>query len=159
MIEKLDEKYIDDIVSMRFEMQKEEKYVNLDELTKNEGFIKENTKKFVTTHLNKDLFVFGYIIDNKVVSMSSLLLHSYYPSFDNIKGIKGRLSAVYTLKDHRHNGYQKKTLLKLIEQAEKMEVSSIKVNCNNPAAIKLYERFGFNFIFERLTDLSISDLF
>ena len=75
--------------------------------------------------------------------MASLLIHKYYPGFDNIKGIKGRVSAVYTDKDYRHKGYQTQVSKFLITKAFEMELPSIKVNSNNPVAVKLYEKVGF----------------
>ncbi|MBQ9011222.1 MAG: GNAT family N-acetyltransferase [Bacilli bacterium] len=143
MIKLLDENYIDQIVNIRYLMQFEELNVNLDLLKQNEKQLKEKTKIYLQNNLNKNLYVFGYILDNKIIATASLLIHENYPSFNNLEGKKGRISTVFTIKDYRHQGYQKKVLKELLLAAKKLNLNSVKVNCNNPIAINIYKSLGF----------------
>lgn len=137
MIQLLDEKYIDQITNIRYIMQFDEK----EEIKQKE--IKTQIKNYISKHINKDLFIYGYLIDNKVVSTASLLIHENYPSYENLSGIKGRLSTVFTLETYRQKGYQKKVLKTIINKAKELKINIIKVNTNNPIAANLYQSIGF----------------
>ncbi len=138
-----DTDYINQISHLRFLMQFEEQGVNRAEAIIHEEEIKTNTKLYIENNLEKELYLTCYIIDDKVISVSSLIIMDNFPSWNNLKGLKGQISFVYTKEEYRGHGYQTSLLKKLIEYAKEKGIIKIKIFSNNPKAIKLYKKLGF----------------
>ena len=141
-IGKDDSNYIEQVVHMRYLMQFEEG-VNENLIFSKEKEIKRNTFNFINEHLGSDLFIFGYVLDGKLVSTASLIVHKYFPNILYPNGYKGTLSNVYTLKDYRGRGFQKKLIKSIKDKAFELNMNSIRVNSNNEIAIKMYLKLGF----------------
>lgn len=141
-LKKTDYEYIKQVVHMRYLMQFDEG-VNENLIFSKEKEIKKNTLDFINQHLEDDLFIFGYVEEDKLVSTASLILHKYYPSVSYPSGYKGTLSNVYTLSEYRGRGFQKALIKSIKNKAFDLNMNVIRVNSNNEIAIKMYLKLGF----------------
>jgi len=110
----------------------------------NDQDLYNTTKKYLEEHVNKDLFTFIEILDNKIVATCGLQIIKYMPQCVE-SGTEGYICNVYTLKEYRKRGIQTRLLEKCIEFAKENNVIKIKLSTNNPEAINIYEKQGFKF--------------
>lgn len=130
---------IDELSILRVMQQKEdwgERYPNKDE----EFF--NITKKYLEEHLNKDIFFFIEIIENKIVGTCGLQVIKYMPQCLRT-GIEGYICNVYTLEEYRRNGICTNLLKECIKFAKENNIIELKLICDIPEARKIYEREGF----------------
>lgn len=133
------EENISELSKLRVLYQKEdykERYPNNDK----DLYIK--TKKYLEEHLNKDIYIFIEIIDEKIVGTCALQIINYMPTCLK-SGIEGYICDVFTLKEYRKNGICTNLVKKCIEFAKEKNVVELKLTCDIPNARRLYEKLGF----------------
>lgn len=130
---------IEEISKLRILQQKDdwkELYPN-----KDEDFY-STTKKYLEKHLNNDIIFFIEIIDNKIVATCGLQIIKYMPQCIE-SGIEGYICDVFTLKEYRKKGIQTSLIKECIKYAKKNNIIELKLSSNNPDAIRIYKKQGF----------------
>lgn len=130
---------IEEISRLRIMQQKDdwkELYPN-----KDEEFY-EVTKKYLEEHLNKDIFFFIEIIDNKIIATCGLQVIKYMPQCVK-SGVEGYICDVFTLKEYRRKGIQTNLIKECIKFAKKNNIIELKLSSDNPEAIRIYQEQGF----------------
>ena len=130
---------IEELSKLRLMQQKEdwqEKYPDKDE----EFF--EITKNYLKEHLNKDIFFFIEIVDNKIVATCGLQIIQYMPQCVK-SGLEGYICDVFTLKEYRRRGIQTNLVKTCISYGINHNVSEFKLSADNTDARRLYEKQGF----------------
>lgn len=126
---------IEKISKLRVMQQKDdwkELYPNKDE----EFYI--ITKDYLEEHLNRDIFFFIEIIDNKIVATWGLQVIKYMPQCVE-SGIEGYICDVFTLKEYRRKGIQTNLIKECIKFAKEKHIIELKLSSDNPEAIKIYK--------------------
>lgn len=102
------------------------------------------TKSFIMNHLNKDLFIFLNIINEKIVATAGIQVIDYLPQcVDN--GKLGYICNVYTVYENRRQGLQKELLNEIIKFAKQKNINELSLDADNKNAIMLYKNIGFDF--------------
>ncbi len=130
---------IEEISKLRVMQQKDdwkELYPNKDE----EFYI--ITKNYLEEHLNKDIFFFIEIIENKIVATCGLQVIKYMPQCVE-SGIGGYICDVFTLKEYRRKGIQTNLIKECIKFSKKNNIIELKLSSDNPEAIRIYQGQGF----------------
>ncbi len=130
---------IEEISKLRVMQQKDDwkgLYPNKDE----EFYI--ITKNYLEEHLNKDIFFFIEIIENKIVATCGLQVIKYMPQCVE-SGIEGYICDVFTLKEYRRKGIQTNLIKECIKFSKKNNIIELKLSSNNPEAIRIYQGQGF----------------
>ena len=104
--------------------------------------LKETTKKYLNTHLNKDIYFFIIRENNKIVATCGLQIIEQLPQCNN-NGVMGYICNVFTRKEYRKRGIQTNLLNKCIDFANKKDVKMIQLSTDNPEAISIYKKIGF----------------
>ena len=142
------EKNIEDVVSMRVEMQIEDWktiFPDMDFSPYAEEFA-GITRNHVLERLNKTIFVAMMYCDDEPVAMCALEELEELPQITVCmaeNGRRGALASVYTKVDHRGNGYQQELVSYILEFAKKENFNDITLATNTPAAMHIYEKAGF----------------
>ena len=102
------------------------------------------TKGYLEEHLNKDVFFFIEIIDNKIVATCGLQVIKYMPQCVE-SGIEGYICDVFTLKEYRKKGIQTNLIKECIKFAKENNIIELKLSSDNPNAIKIYKEQGFEY--------------
>jgi len=100
------------------------------------------TKNYLEEHLNKDIFFFIEIIENKIVATCGLQVIKYMPQCVE-SGIEGYICDVFTLKEYRRKGIQINLIKECIKFAKENHIIELKLSSDNPEAIKIYQEQGF----------------
>lgn len=100
------------------------------------------TKQYMQEHLNKDIIFFIEVIDNKIIATCGLQLIKYMPQCIE-SGIEGYICNVFTVKEHRRKGIQTNLIKECIKFAKINNIIKLKLSSNNPEAIRIYKRQGF----------------
>lgn len=132
---------IEEISKLRVMQQKygwKELYPNKDE----EFYI--ITKNYLEEHLNKDIFFFVESIDNEIIATCGLQVIRYMPQCVN-NGIEGYICDVFTLKEYRRRGIQTNLIRECIKYAKKNHIIELKLSSDNPEAIRIYQKQGFEY--------------
>lgn len=130
---------IEEISKLRVMQQKDdwkELYPNKDE----EFYI--ITKNYLEEHLNKDIFFFIEIVENKIVATCGLQVIKYMPQCVE-SGIEGYICDVFTLKEYRRKGIQTNLIKECIKFSKKNNIIELKLSSNNTEAIRIYQGQGF----------------
>lgn len=139
-IRKLELQDLKDLIDIRIHYQRE-KYKNtkisIDKL-------REETEKYLSKRLNKDIYFFGTFADDKLVSICGLYVSNYLPQVDDLIGNVGLICSVYTYPTYRKRGYQHRTLEKVLQFAKLINIKRIHLTSSNEYAIKMYKKFGFD---------------
>ncbi len=144
IVRKLDLKDIDQMVDMRIELQKHDKaYMEQKEILSTRSELVENTKEYLRSHLNKNLFMFGVFVDDLLVANCGVYIEEYFPCYPNPSGKIGYICNVYTRGEYRKRGYQKKALNMCLDYAKELKIIDFKLTTRNPKAVKLYKSLGF----------------
>ena len=140
-IRKLELQDLKDLIDIRIHYQRE-KYknakINIDKL-------REETEKYLSKRLNKDIYFFGTFVDDKLVSICGLYVSNYLPQVDDLIGNVGLICSVYTYPTYRKRGYQHRTLEKVLQFAKLINIKRIHLTSSNEYAIKMYKKFGFEY--------------
>lgn len=131
--------HISDLSKLRVLQQQEdygERYPD------NDDVVYSVTKKYLEEHLNKDIYFFLEIIDNRIVGTCGLQIIKYMPTCLK-SGIEGYICNVYTLKEYRRNGICTELVKECIKFAEENNIIELKLTCDIPEARRIYEKQGF----------------
>ena len=110
---------------------------------KNEKIARENIKKILLQDLNKTIYFFVAINENKVVACNGVVIHQMVPSDSFLNGKKAYITSVYTDEEYRRKGIQNELMKMVLVFLREVECSKIELDASNPNAIRLYEKFGF----------------
>ncbi len=103
-----------------------------------------STKKFMINHINKDLYIFLKIINEKIVATCGLQVIDYLPQC-NDNGKYGYICDVYTINEKRRQGIQEELLNEVIKFAKEKNLVELSLSTDNKNAIMLYKKVGFYF--------------
>lgn len=104
--------------------------------------LKETTKKYLSKHLNGDIYFFIARESNKIIATCGIQIIEYLPQC-NDNGLMGHICDVFTQKEYRKRGIQTSLLKKCTDFARKKGVKMIQLSTDNPEAISIYKRIGF----------------
>ena len=139
-VKRLNKENIEEIIPLRIALQKVD-FEN--KLGIDEQILIDKTREFMNENLDKDLFMYGTYINNKLVSICGLSIFKYFPQADDLSCKVGYITCVYTKDEYRGNGYQKQVFQKCIELGKQMGITRFKLSTKNPIAMKMYENFEF----------------
>mgnify|MGYP004601491921 FL=1 len=139
-VKRLNKENIEEIIPLRIALQKVDFENNLGI---DEQILIDKTREFMDENLDKDLFMYGTYIDDKLVSICGLSIFKYFPQANDLSCKVGYITCVYTKDEYRGNGYQKQVFQKCIELGKQMGITRFKLSTKNPIAMKMYENFGF----------------
>ena len=143
-IRKLTKENIEEIIPLRISLQKYDlRWENKTEFDIPVEELINNTRKYLNEHLEKDLYLFGYFKEDRLVSISGFVLENHFPTNSNLTGIIAYITTVYTKEMYRGRGYQRKRLSHLLNYAKRMGIVRYKLDSCNEIAIKMYNELGF----------------
>lgn len=143
-IKKLTKENIEEILALRISLQKYDlRWENKIDFDIPVEELIGATRKYLKEHIEKDLYLFGYFKNNKLVSISGFILESHFPTNSNLTGLTAYITTVYTIEMYRGRGYQKKLLSYVLDYAKKMGIVRFKLDSCNEIAIKMYNELGF----------------
>ena len=143
-IRKLTKENIEEIIPLRISLQKYDlRWENKTEYDIPVEELINNTRKYLNEHLEKDLYLFGYFKEDRLVSISGFVLENHFPTNSNLTGIIAYITTVYTKEMYRGRGYQKKLLSYVLNYAKRMGIVRYKLDSCNEIAIKMYNELGF----------------
>ena len=143
-IRKLTKENIEEIIPLRISLQKYDlRWENKTEFDIPVEELINNTRKYLNEHLEKDLYLFGYFKEDRLVSISGFVLENHFPTNSNLTGIIAYITTVYTKEMYRGRGYQKKLLSYVLNYAKRMGIVRYKLDSCNEIAIKMYNELGF----------------
>jgi GNAT superfamily N-acetyltransferase len=105
--------------------------------------IEDNLIRYFDEHILKNDFI-GMVceIDNEVVAAEFLIINERPSSPKFVNGKLGVLMNVFTYPDYRKQGIATKLIGKILEEADKENVSVIDLNATKEGE-NLYKRMGF----------------
>ncbi len=104
--------------------------------------MKEALPKYFVNHLNRDLFVYVARKEEEILACAFLLVVEKPMSPAFITGKTGTVLNVYTKPEHRKNGYAKKLMHMLLEDAKENGLSTIELKATEDG-YHLYKSVGF----------------
>lgn len=131
---------IEELAKLRILQQKDEWQNEYED----EMNLYEKTKEYLNKHLNKDIYFFITKNNDKIIATCGIQIIQYLPQC-NDNGLMGYICDVFTLPEHRKKGIQTKMLKECIEFAKKKEVKMIQLSTDNPDAISIYKKIGFEY--------------
>lgn len=129
---------IEELINLRILQQKDE----WQEEYEDKNNLKEITKSYLNKHLNNDIYFFVVRENNKIVATCGLQIIEQLPQCNN-NGLMGYICNVFTRKEYRKRGIQTNLLNKCIDFANKKDVKMIQLSTDNPEAISIYKKIGF----------------
>lgn len=143
-------KNIEDIVSLRVEMQIEDwkQTLHRDFSSCADDFA-AITKRYLETKLNKSIFFAVLYFENEPIAMCGLEEVSTLPQITvcaKNNGRQGVLVSVYTKPQYRGQGFQQELLRFLLDFAKKENFSEITLTTNTTDAMHIYKKLGFALI-------------
>jgi len=131
---------IEDLVKLRIDYLK----MDLGNLSESdEKTIREQSKIYFAKHIHAgDFIALMAKIDGKIVSAAFLAIQEKQANPSFITGITGTLLNVITYPEYRKQGIASKVVQRIINEAEKMGVSSIDLSSTEDGKT-LYEKIGF----------------
>lgn len=109
----------------------------------NEEQLRKNIEKTLREELNKTIYFFVAIDNEKIIADSGIIIQKVLPFSTIMSGKIGYITSVYTYEKYRRKGIQKKLINMAIEFAKDNGAERIELNADNPYAVTLYETFGF----------------
>ncbi len=143
MVEKLGINHISDIIELRIELQNNDKKYYKNSIIISEEKLVSQTKNYIINNLNKNLFLFGYIINNRIVSICGFYLDEHFPTYANESGKIAYVCNVYTRVNYRQKGYQRKCFEYCLKYAKSKNINYFKLDSVNEIAIEFYKKYGF----------------
>lgn len=104
--------------------------------------ISEKLPIYFQKHLNNDLFVYTYKVEDDIVSCCFLLVTEKPSNLSFINGIVGTVMNVYTKPEYRRKGLAGKLLKMLLEDSEKMGLDFVELKATD-SGYNLYKSVGF----------------
>lgn len=116
--------------------------------------IQESLTGYYEKHLNKDLMVYVARDDEDIVSCAFLLIVEKPMSPSFITGKTGTVLNVYTKPEYRNNGYAKKLMTMMLEDAMAQDVSVIELKSTEDGYL-LYKSVGFEDVVVKYHNMKI----
>lgn len=107
------------------------------------AIIERDLPDYFNENLNKNIFAYIGRNEKEIVACALLLVVEKPMSPAFINGRTGTVLNVYTKPDCRHNGYAKKLMSMLLDDATNMELSVVELKATE-AGYSLYKSIGFN---------------
>ncbi len=131
---------IDQLIKLRFQMQKEVHKAN-------EIVLNQNYRNKLIHFFNKNITSKSYVsavaeIDNKIISAIGLSTYEKPPSITGASGIVGYITNVYTLPDYRGNGIASELMRMIIQYAKENQFDKLHLTSIDSAK-KVYDNAGF----------------
>ena len=105
--------------------------------------LRQDTKNYLSKHLNGDSLLYYICLDdNKIVSSCLLCIYDTIPTPSSLNGRRGLLLNVYTIEAYRRRGLASKVITQTIAEAKKREVSKIQLDYTDDG-YPLYKSLGF----------------
>lgn len=104
--------------------------------------IEENLYSYFEKHIDKDLFAFGAIENNEIISIALLLVIEKPCNPRFITGKTGEVFSVYTLPKYRRRGIAMKIMKNLIYFAKENNLDIINLKATQDG-FPLYKKLGF----------------
>ena len=101
-----------------------------------------DTSIFFKEHLNKDLFFFGILDNDEIVSTCALQFIQYPPAMNENSKI-AYIFNVFTKQDYRNKGLATVILKEVIKFCINQKIDRIKLSTNNLVAKNIYKKLGF----------------
>lgn len=139
IVVKLDEQDVNKFWQLRMELLKE--LEEIDEET-DTSKLEYATKQYYLSHINKDLFSWGILHENKLVAIGSLCLFERIPYEENLSGLEGYILNVYTSPMFRKQGIAKNILDEIIKYSLQINIRRLWLNSSENGK-KLYDELGF----------------
>lgn len=115
-----------------------------DELTEKDlETIKRNLLNYFMRNLNKTIFAYVARDKEEIIACALLLVVEKPMSPAFITGKTGTVLNVYTKSGHRHNGYARKLMNMLMDDASHMRLSVVELKATEDG-YHLYKSIGFN---------------
>lgn len=144
VIRKLELSDLNQMLTMRIGIQDYDlPFLNINETKLNREELIEKTKSYIESHLNKNLHMYGYFIDEELVANCGFYVDEHFPTYDNPNGLLGYICNVFTKEEYRGKGYQKKLFGECINSGKEMGITKFKLSSINDKAINMYKAFGF----------------
>lgn len=139
IILKLDEQSVNEFWQLRMELLKELEEINEEtDISK----LESATKQYYLSHINKDLFSWGLLHENKLVAIGSLCLFERIPYEENLSGLEGYILNIYTFPMFRKQGIAKHILEEIIKYALQINIRRLWLNSSENGK-KIYTELGF----------------
>lgn len=139
IVVKLDEQDVNKFWQLRMELLKELEEINEETDTSK---LEYATKQYYLFHINKDLFSWGILHENKLVAIGSLCLFERIPYEENLSGLEGYILNVYTSPMFRKQGIAKNILDEIIKYSLQINIRRLWLNSSENGK-KLYDELGF----------------
>ena len=118
--------------------------------------IGSNLRQYFTKHLNNDFFAAIVEENNQIVSLAFLTISEKPANPFFITGKTGTFFNVFTYPKFRKRGYATHTLITLIEEAKRQNLSFIELSASESGK-SLYQKLGFqDKKSTRFTDMKLS---
>ena len=102
----------------------------------------EVTKKYLIEHLNEDMIFFIEEQEHHIIATCGLQIINYMPQCVK-SGKEGYICDVFTLNEYRRKGIQTKLIGECIKFAKEQNLEILKLSSDNPEAISIYKKYGF----------------
>lgn len=133
---------IEEIIRLRLELFKELGEVQSEQ---EEACVATATRKYLEEALSNNEFIsFLALSNDKVISVSGMVLFKRPPYLDNLKGLEAYIMNMYTVPQYRGQGLARKLLENCIEECKKIGVKRIWLHASDDG-IPLYKKLGFSF--------------
>ncbi len=116
--------------------------------------IKSSLPSYYEKHLNNDLLVYVARDEDDIVSCAFLLIVEKPMSPSFITGKTGTVLNVYTMPEYRNNGYAKKLMAMMLEDAKAGGVSIIELKTTEDG-YPLYKSVGFEDVVAKYHNMKI----
>lgn len=124
--------------------------LRLDYLTEDHGSLTQHEVHQISSrlpdyykkHLNNDLFVYICCSGEEIATCCFLLVTEKPANPDFLNGKTGTLLNVYTKPEYRHNGYAKKLIEMMLDDARQMCLDFVELKATD-AGYGLYKAAGF----------------
>ena len=100
------------------------------------------TKKYYSSHINKDLLSWGLYWDGKMVSIGSLCLFSHIPYRENLSGAEGYILNIFTTSHFRKFGFASQILDTIVAHSRQHHIKRLWLSSSEQGK-SLYDGKGF----------------
>ena len=100
------------------------------------------TKKYYSSHINKDLLSWGLYRDGKMLSIDSLCLFSRIPYQENLSGAEGYILNIFTTSHFRKCGFASQILDTIVAHSRQHHIKRLWLSSSEQGK-SLYDGKGF----------------
>ncbi|MDO5291267.1 MAG: GNAT family N-acetyltransferase [bacterium] len=107
-----------------------------------EKAIREQLPSYYKRHLNKDMYAYLAVDNEKIIATAYLLIHEKPANPNFIQGKIGEVLSVLTLEEYRRQGISKKLLEQLLNDAKQLGLDYVELDATEDG-YPLYKQVGF----------------